>query len=99
MLTALKAAIAFLSNGFRLKPQEENLTKISDLLVFCLWAIGPPLWFLFEYAWVYSTKNYKINQSYFDDFKYTQGLAANVWIAVFVVNAFILFIKYGKKIG
>ena len=42
-----------------------------------MWTIGPPLWFLFEYAFLYDK-----NETSIEEFRYQQQLAAALWLGV-----------------
>ena len=68
----------------------EKLLGAYILLGF--WALIPPIWFFLE--WVFLRK-YLVNENRKkEDIKYTQGLARNIWIALVVVLAAILGIKW-----
>jgi hypothetical protein len=50
--------------------------KSSLVILFALWTVLPPLWFLLEWAVLFKpTDN-------FEHFKYGQELARNLWIAI-----------------
>lgn len=50
-----------------------------------LWFVGVPLWFLIEWAWFDGQGSTEI-----DNFKYTQGLARQLWLSVAAVLAFLI---------
>lgn len=49
------------------------------VVVAAIWTIGPPLWFLLEYAFLYNKKD---PETTFEEFRYQQQLAAALWLGV-----------------
>jgi hypothetical protein len=73
------------------KPQPQFVNpKVQQLIVWCLWTISIPLWFLFE-CW--KTKK---NMEKLERLKYGQQLAEKFWIAI---AAILLVLFFGKDIG
>lgn len=56
------------------------------------WALVPPLWFLYEFASEHSSTSYDANKA--DRLKQLHELSRNVWIALVVVLAAILGVKW-----
>jgi hypothetical protein len=64
-----------------------------DVLAYGLvgaWALGAPVWFIIDWA-----RFKPEDKDDFDQFKYSQKLAATVWVALVVVLAAITGIKWG----
>jgi hypothetical protein len=59
-----------------------------------LWAIGPPLWFIFE--WHRFDVGSQTKEA-FETFKYSQELARNVWVVLVVLLGSIVKIKWGGE--
>lgn len=66
----------------------ENKKPLGAYLLLGFWALIPPIWFFLE--WVFLRQYVDCP----DDLKYTQELARNIWIALVVVLAAILGIKW-----
>jgi hypothetical protein len=58
-----------------------------------LWALVPPLWFLFEFASEFP-KGHKKPQGEVDRLKHLHDLSRNIWLAFVVVLAAIMGIKW-----
>lgn len=73
-------------------------TKISlwDGVIYAIWIVAPPLWFLFEYVWMFDDK-YKMHSDYNNDVRLVQELASKVWGALFVLFGSVLYLKYAYK--
>jgi hypothetical protein len=58
-------------------PMGQNVRLTFLRVLLALWTTVPPIWFLYEwYRFGYTTKQE------FDDFKYSQTLARNLWIGI-----------------
>src|SRR3954452_19255274 len=66
-----------------------TLDEILIAVAFGLWSVGAPLWFLLEWH-RYKFKNSIFNKEEFDQFKHSQDLARNLWVAVALVLGFLL---------
>jgi hypothetical protein len=71
-----------LAAGIRL----HSVKKVWGFLLVGAWALGPPIWFIWEWH---------ANKVDVEQLKYSQELARNVWVAVVVVLAAIIGIKWG----
>ena len=69
----------------------------SDILIYAFWIIMPPLWFLFEYVWLFP-KLSKFDPDEVADLKYTQELGAKVWAGIVGLITILLYIKSGSLI-
>ncbi|MCR8560382.1 hypothetical protein KXD93_22200 [Mucilaginibacter sp. BJC16-A38] len=78
-------------------PKSTDHYWISDLIIYGLWIIGPPCFFLYEYTFIFGKddKN-RLNSAQRDDIKYCQDLGAKIWAAVAVLLSILLTIKYGS---
>ena len=82
----------------------EATTKIFydyiDLIIYGLWIIVPPLFFLFEYVYLFGKdeKN-RLDPIQREDLKYCQDLGSKIWAAIAVFFSILLFVKYGIKLG
>jgi hypothetical protein len=65
-----------------------------DIFLYGLWIIGPPLFFLFEYAYIFEP-DAKNKEAQFEEFKYSQELASKIWAALAVLFSIILKNMYG----
>ncbi|KZX57046.1 hypothetical protein A3709_04555 [Halioglobus sp. HI00S01] len=50
--------------------------------VLASWGIGPPVWFFYEYHFVFRHPDKGGNADAVSEFKYSQGLATKVWAGV-----------------
>ena len=101
ILTALK----FYSNTFFI----EAFYKSSDckdikydffnLILYGVWLIGPPLFFLIEYVFIFGKdENRRMNEIQCADLKYCHDLASKVWGGIGVFFSILLLVKYGIKL-
>jgi hypothetical protein len=59
-------------------PQDKAPTLTCSLaIVFLLWSVGPPVWFWLEYAYLWPQTG-----TSFEDLKYGQELAKNIWVSI-----------------
>jgi hypothetical protein len=78
--------------GKDLTPAKRNN---SDFIIYAVWALATPAWFLLEYNWIFPD-HLKFNASVNADFKYTQELSNKFWIALLVIFSSILYTQYIK---
>jgi hypothetical protein len=77
----------------------EKLTfdlKYIHGLIYGIWLLVPPLWFLYEYVWLFDDK-FKLKSNHQADFKFTQELASKFWASLLILFGLILYMKYGYK--
>ena len=84
-----------ITEGFKL--QHHDTVKYFDLISYCTWTIIPPIWFLFEYVWVFP-KAAKLDPAQLADLKYTQELASKIWGGLVVLITALLYLKYGGNL-
>jgi hypothetical protein len=63
------------------------LPEWAKQAIIAAWTVGVPMWFLFEWQ----TQEHKLTDEQVERFKYTQGLAAKVWLAVLGLLLFSYF--------
>tara|TARA_B100000315_G_scaffold255670_1_gene299648 strand:- start:18402 stop:18794 length:393 start_codon:yes stop_codon:yes gene_type:complete len=56
-----------------------------------IWAVVPPLWFWFDYFFIWKTENLKDDPIALEKFKYGQSVSRNVWLAFVVLLAAFYF--------
>ncbi|MAR70592.1 MAG: hypothetical protein CMH74_08790 [Nitrospina sp.] len=59
-----------------------HLTGCPRYIIFGGWAIGPPIWFILEYWFLFDTEKEDLHS-----FKYYQTLCRNLWIGFLVYLA------------
>jgi hypothetical protein len=70
--------------------------KIAEAFILICWAVLPPIWFWYEYFFVYKPpKKDEAPRTDFESFKYGQDVSSKIWIAV--VSA-LLILYFGKDI-
>jgi hypothetical protein len=72
--------------------------NVLDLLIYGVWTVIPPAWFLYEYSIVFP-QDRKLDANQTADLKYTQELAGKFWAGVLLILGALLFLKYGQKLG
>jgi hypothetical protein len=72
--------------------------NVLDLVIYGVWTIVPPAWFLVEYSLLFP-KERKLDPNQTADLKYTQELAGKFWAGVLLILGALLFLKYGQKLG
>ena len=66
-------------------------TKIAQVIVAIAWTVLPPIWFWYEYFFIYRKGHADGTQPPdFDMFKYGQDVSAKIWLAV-VAALFVLY--------
>lgn len=97
---AVFSLIVLLENMEPVIRDNDNKVKViewGDAIVYSMWLLGPPLWFLFEYICDFEDK-YKARSVQQTDFKFTYELASKVWAALLILFGLILYVHYGQKI-
>ncbi len=81
-------AIAFLRIGT--KANTSNWAFILSGVIL----LGPPIWSMVEYHFIYKVSEAAMQEVSFERFKYNQELAARVWAAVSAVALAIVYKKF-----
>lgn len=63
----------------------DTLTPLKIMWAF--WVVVPPIWFAFEYFWLFKSCG---NSDHFEAFKYGQDIASKVWLGIVVLLTGIL---------
>lgn len=71
---------------------------LADGLIYFFWLVGPPVFFLIEYVFLFGkNRENRLNSRHVDDLKYCQDLASKIWAAIVVCFSALLYLKYGIK--
>jgi len=85
-------------NSYIESPREINYDYL-DIILYILWLIGPPLFFLYEYIYIFGKDpSNRLDKAQVDDLKYTQELGSKIWTALSVCFGVLLLVKYGLKL-
>lgn len=69
---------------------------IVDISIYFFWLVMPPIFFLFEYIFLFGkTESNRLNSNQITDFKYCQELGSKIWAAVVVCFSILLYVRYG----
>ena len=63
------------------------------LTIYGAWTIGPPVWFLYEYVWLFPER-LRHDSVEFGDLKYVHELSGKIWAGLVVVMTAILIVSY-----
>lgn len=96
VVASVACVVSFLLLYLYRHDYEPGFIKLQDAIIYGLWLIVPPVWFLAEYIWIFPEK-YKFDDDQLTDFKYVQSLASKFWAAVLILFGIILYYKYGGK--
>jgi hypothetical protein len=66
-------------------------------IIYSAWVVIPPVWFLYEYAYVFADE-YKFDADLLADLKYKQELAGKIWAGLMVLITALIYFRYGLKI-
>jgi len=69
--------------------------KIVEAIILVCWTLVPPIWFWFEYFFIYKPPRDSAPRPDFDSFKYAQDISAKIWISA--VSA-LLILYFGKDL-
>lgn len=98
-LSAAKLAFKEMASWDCLQITQNGKTfNVLDIVIYFLWLVGPPIFFLFEYTYLFGkNQNNRLDSLQTADIKYCQELGGKVWAAVVVCFSIILFIRYDLK--
>lgn len=69
-----------------------------DIILYISWLIGPPMFFLFEYVYLFGKNPLnRLDKEQVDDLKYTQELGSKIWTALSICFGILLYVRYGFK--
>ena len=89
-ITTFILVIAYLVSIQCFNKELSESWKFILTLIYFLWILSPPIWFLCEYH-----QNNYINAEEFEQFKYSQELASRLWAAI-LLALFIILKGYFK---
>ncbi len=70
-----------------------------NVVLYGLWLIGPPLFFLIEYVFIFGKNEAnRMDTIQIEDIKYCQDLGSKIWGGISVFLGILLLIKYGIKL-
>jgi len=69
--------------------------KIKEVIILACWTLLPPIWFWFEYFFIYKSPKNAAPKPDFESFKYGQDASSKIWIATASV---LLVLYFGKDI-
>ncbi|SDF14843.1 hypothetical protein SAMN05216464_113120 [Mucilaginibacter pineti] len=100
VISLLIGSVLFIYHGVNFSTAKEGKPASYDtwdMIIYGIWIIGPPCFFLIEYTYIFGAddKN-RMNSAQRDDIKYCQDLGAKIWAAVAVFLSILLTIKYGS---
>jgi hypothetical protein len=83
------------SNGkFETAKEASSKIVLFDYLLYAIWTIIPPSYFLWEYLRLFP---HKLDSNQMADLKYTQELSSKIWAALLFAFGILLYSKYGVR--
>jgi hypothetical protein len=95
VLAALRSGLNLTAQGFALLSiwqctyAEKGLCQV----LYSIWALGPPAWFAFEYAWLFDWANEDLKK-----WERLQDLARTYWTGVLTVLSVVYLSRFGMKL-
>jgi hypothetical protein len=87
-------SVVFSYWGFGKGLEDGSPVKIAQALILCFWVIAPPVWFWYEYFFLYKKANHSPEE--FDQYKFGIDLSSKIWLALVTV---LLGLYFGKDFG
>ena len=100
ILTIIKfySSVSFITKTYQTSGDKEISYDFFNLIMYGCWLIGPPLFFLIEYTFIFGKdENRRMDPIQVADLKYCHDLASKVWAGVGVFLSMMLLVKYGIK--
>ncbi len=69
--------------------------KVLQAIVLSFWILAPPIWFWFEYFFLYKGSDSTTDKPALDDFKHGQDQASKIWLALVTL---LLGLYFGKDL-
>jgi hypothetical protein len=76
------------------RPTMNATQKTSLAILFALWTALPPVWFLYDWSNFHPTPT-----TSFEDFKYSQELARNLWIGIAALIGLLIGVGHSSGSG
>jgi hypothetical protein len=70
--------------------------KMYQVIVLAAWMLLPPIWFWYEYSFLFRNAFPKADSDEMDRFKYGQDASSKIWLATVSV---LLILYFGKDLG
>jgi len=70
--------------------------KVYQAIVLGAWTLLPPIWFWYEYFFLFRDAFPKANSDELDQFKYGQDFSSKIWLAAVSV---LLILYFSKDLG
>jgi hypothetical protein len=80
--------------GFGKGFDPHDCVKVSQAIVLGIWVIAPPIWFWYEYFYLYPDTTYVPKPS-LDEFKHGQEQSSKIWLALVTL---LLGLYFGKDL-
>lgn len=87
------ASIAFAKCRFGYPFDRNDPVKVQQAVVLCFWILAPPIWFWFEYYFLYLPQ--KTRTATLDEYKHGVDQSAKIWLALITV---LLGLYFGKDL-
>ena len=91
----LVVSLALTPPGWNIK-MESGGVKILQAVILAVWTLVPPMWFWWEYFFLFPKAFPNADSDERDRFKYGQDLSAKIWLAVVSV---LLILYFWKDLG
>jgi hypothetical protein len=92
---ALFLSLCFAPAGWG-KKIECGGVKVFQAIVLGAWILGPPLWFWYEYIFLFRDAYPDAKKENLEEFKYQQDVSSKIWLAAVSV---LLILYFWKDIG
>jgi hypothetical protein len=90
--TALLGSLVFACFGWGEKIEAGGV-KIYQAIALCTWTLLPPMWFWYEYTFLFPKAYPRADGDKLVSFKYQQDLSSRIWLAVVSVLVILYFWK------
>lgn len=86
--------LAFSAGGIAAPFDAKRPIKVAQAIVLCIWVFAPPLWFWYEYYFVYARIPEQVEgRPKLDNYKHGVDVASKLWLALVTV---LLGLYFGK---
>jgi len=88
----LAASILFAKWGWNQRIEDGGV-KVYQAMVLAGWTLLPPIWFWYEYFFLFAPAYLDIESKEFDRLKYGQDLSSKIWLAAVSLLLILYFSK------
>jgi hypothetical protein len=78
---ALLISLSLAPFGWGCSLKDHSTIKIADAIVVVIWILVPPIWFWYEYFFIWRRLPPSPNPDAWDEFKYAQDVSSKIWLA------------------